>query len=917
MAKGIITSREQRAQFDQAVKDVIKQRKTANAIQMAAREHKQLCKNGGPSNAQQAAQLQQNREKLEALIRTPEFAMLNGGPSDRKPARRNQSTHLSSSVISTQSTPGGVNQEGLQKLREQHPRRGANRRITVSGSSSNLESLELEAARRSSAPDQIGDNPRVARRRFSLDKSNSFSVLHIKNDDPLPSLGKKGMPRVGSEGYALNKMGDVGEMTLNSMGGGRGGLSKSMHPRNYTSGMSSSSSNSGGGMGHRTSSSGGMSHKTNSSSGRGGMKNSQSDGRLVPTYRPLSKTSGKVPAAAAAASSETATKENATWGLPSRKSTTQTAIATNSPHKVKTLHAPPGGEGCETYLSTSANSRKSPPGDLNEGLEEDDRKSSEEGQRGEFTKTISSSSRSGSGRISLSSRSGGIGAGALDLENIQEGDGSIISDSSPLGALSNGLGGIKLEELVPTRRKTRDISDGERPSTEKIDQWRNEDLILEPGGDFKMANTMGNPKKGDEELTFHDANELLSPSSTPSFHTANASSGEQDVNHNVCPREMLKLQAKSQSGGTGPTTGTSASSLVSSEGSFRKITPDHGKGNASTPDFEAIKEEVKDAGGGGDIGNMERRSSIENTERSELASGDSVEHIAGFSTYKNRRHSRMKKIRKSIKKTLMGTGGSMSPNNGEISSQGGTTISEEQQKRLSQHFQRKSSARSLMSANTSFSAVTTGSSATNSSQNSRWAHFRRKSVSMSNVMNSAVARNSSSRKDIYADRSTRSNVSNVSFLSDDGSGSKCSQLDFYDNSDHVRAVSSILSARSQSGRLVVSQLETVDEPSQWGEQKHDEDFLKSEKSAYHTYMENSSHCSDDTAPSFYRHPSHKHLLVHMRPNQLFPDSPGWQCDKCGEETFDLNVWAYISTEENYCLCASCFIVNGFVVDETA
>ena len=907
MAKGIITSREQRAQFDQAVKDVIKQRKTANAIQMAAREHKQLSKNGGPSNAQQAAQLQQNREKLRELIRTPEFAMLNNNSgSERKQSssssnNRRQSTHLSSSIISTQSTC--VNQEGLQKLREQHPRRsssslrksGSSRRLTVSGPapSSLVKSLpnELEAARRSSDPIG-GDNPR-ARRRFSLDKSNSFNVFHQSSSS---GMGKKGgMPRVGSEGYALDKMGDGQSLTLNSMGGGQGGggLSKTMHPRNYTSGMSSSSNS--GGMGHRSSSS-------------GGMKNGQNDGRLVPTYRPLSKTKGgKVPVAAAATSSTGATKENATWGFPSRRSTTQTAMATESPHKVKTLNGSPGGEGCETYLSTSTNSRKSPPENLNnEGLEEDDRKLSSEGRRGEFAKTISSSSRSGSGRISLSSRSGGIGAvGALDLENIKEGgDGSIISDSSsPLGALSNGLGGIKLEELVPTRRKTRDISDGERPSKEKIDQWRDEDLILEPGGDFKMA------KKGDEETTFHDAIDRQQEDESPSsFHTANTSSaGNQDVNHNVCPREMLKLQAKSQSGGTGPTTGTSASSLMSSEGSFRKITPDQGRGNAGTPDFEAIKEEGKDAGGG-DIGN---------TERSELASGDSVEHIAGFSTYKNRRSSRMKKIRKSIKKTLMGTNGTSSTSSprGEASSQGGTTISEEQQKRLSQHFQRKSSARSLMSANTSFSAVTTGSNATNSSQSTRrWPSFRRKSVSMSNVMNAAVARgSSSSSKNILVNQSSRSNVS---FLSEDDSGSKGSHLDFYDNSDHVRAVrTSIITARSHSGRSIVSQLETVDEPSQ-GEQKHDEDFLQRGKSAYHMYMENSSHCSDDTAPSFYRHPSHEQLLVHMRPNQLFPDSPGWQCDKCGEETFDLNVWAYISTEENYCLCESCFIVNGFVVDET-
>ena len=63
MAKGIITSREQNAQFDAAVKEIMKQRKAAQQLQMAARQHKQLSKNGGPSNAQQVAQLKENRAK--------------------------------------------------------------------------------------------------------------------------------------------------------------------------------------------------------------------------------------------------------------------------------------------------------------------------------------------------------------------------------------------------------------------------------------------------------------------------------------------------------------------------------------------------------------------------------------------------------------------------------------------------------------------------------------------------------------------------------------------------------------------------------------------------------------------------------------------------------------------------------------
>jgi len=68
--------------------------------------------------------------------------------------------------------------------------------------------------------------------------------------------------------------------------------------------------------------------------------------------------------------------------------------------------------------------------------------------------------------------------------------------------------------------------------------------------------------------------------------------------------------------------------------------------------------------------------------------------------------------------------------------------------------------------------------------------------------------------------------------------------------------------------------------------------------------------SDATEDSLYRHPAHSHPLLHMRPNQLFPDSPGWQCDLCTQDTFDLNQWAYVSTERNYLLCEKCFSQDG-------
>lgn len=66
----------------------------------------------------------------------------------------------------------------------------------------------------------------------------------------------------------------------------------------------------------------------------------------------------------------------------------------------------------------------------------------------------------------------------------------------------------------------------------------------------------------------------------------------------------------------------------------------------------------------------------------------------------------------------------------------------------------------------------------------------------------------------------------------------------------------------------------------------------------HNDFSNDSTRSDCTKNTFYRSPFHRHLLVHLRPNQFFPESPGWQCDECEEETFDLDVLAFVSTEIN-------------------
>merc|ERR1712032_76362 len=141
--------------------------------------------------------------------------------------------------------------------------------------------------------------------------------------------------------------------------------------------------------------------------------------------------------------------------------------------------------------------------------------------------------------------------------------------------------------------------------------------------------------------------------------------------------------------------------------------------------------------------------------------------------------------------------------------------------------------------------------------------------------------------------------------------------DFYDNHDHVRAVSSLLSSKSISGKSMVTNLETVKEPAHEGEQKYDEDYhsICEQRQQQPKPGATASLCDDSlgfegTRKPFYRHPSHNHLLVHMLPSQLYPESPGWQCDECSRETFDPNVLAYVSTEKNFLLCESCFTRSG-------
>jgi len=130
--------------------------------------------------------------------------------------------------------------------------------------------------------------------------------------------------------------------------------------------------------------------------------------------------------------------------------------------------------------------------------------------------------------------------------------------------------------------------------------------------------------------------------------------------------------------------------------------------------------------------------------------------------------------------------------------------------------------------------------------------------------------------------------------------------------------------KSSSGRSLGLSLPTVAEGDlngdkqlnhEFEEQKEEEtvDNIIASEVAVPNGKLDASEKSDDTAESFYRHPAHEHPLLHVRPNQLFPESPGWRCDLCMQDTLDLNEWAYVSTGLNYLLCERCFAQNGEVL----
>eukprot|EP00581_Thalassiosira_minuscula_P010810 CAMPEP_0183730328 /NCGR_PEP_ID=MMETSP0737-20130205/32561_1 /TAXON_ID=385413 /ORGANISM="Thalassiosira miniscula, Strain CCMP1093" /LENGTH=976 /DNA_ID=CAMNT_0025962787 /DNA_START=84 /DNA_END=3011 /DNA_ORIENTATION=+ len=603
---------------------------------------------------------------------------------------------------------------------------------------------------------------------------------------------------------------------------------------------------------------------------------------------------------------------------------------------------------------------------------------------------------------------------------------SPTSSSDQMNMLANGLGGIKLEDLVPTRRtisresserssefmaQLQSNSPGEKietvfkdggmvevrnknPSTEQSNASKSQqvdELGRHDGGEEPQSNLKNSKPSATSLLSFATAQGSREPSpgdsNGGSYCTARESMGSvivgeetlankaglasQDLEDLDCPRhqfEQMKATVKSNSGGTGRTQATSSSSMFSSRSSIgesnnpaeSKTAADHSSkenmvamvGSSETINFEVIKEEEKDHV---DSTN-ERQVSGDAVKVQNSADGGVVDvdrNVSGFGKYKKRRSSHIKKIKKSIRRSLRGAASNNSSSNGdeyaaigsgEGASQGGSTLSAEQTERVSQHFQRKGSSRSITSAFSSFSGMRSGDStsssrASNASGGLKWSRFRlrggkhmSKAQSMKDINQSDSFRWNSDeglrrratdgsecppgQRQIMVNTRQGSELSQMSNISSDDEFSNRSSVytagsrftDFYDHNDHIQAVSTLISSRCTpvSTRALVSSLATVREPAhnEGGgreEQKHDEDYLQflevlssnSNSNNNDNARRDSVSCSnrsENSASSYYRYPSHAHPLVHMRPSQLFPDSPGWQCDECERETFDSNIW---------------------------
>lgn len=561
---------------------------------------------------------------------------------------------------------------------------------------------------------------------------------------------------------------------------------------------------------------------------------------------------------------------------------------------------------------------------------------------------------------------------------------NLTDQSPPPRRKSVDIGTFDVEDLVPTRRCTLDDSAeaGTTAGRQQIEkrpslEGRIKDKELEPDGTQNDSNGIGsddscNPSlpHGIKEETAEAYRPTRIVDPKPKDKSDDQSGGMpvqqnfrpevDDDNYEGDPRSqfvLLKKQLKSQSGATGQTGSTSQSSLFSSQGTIKddagerliSVTTVSNSGAGATSIIDqitSIKEEDSFKRDPQHQDSWRASQSSTSAIRDELSLKATNE---GFTSYKKKRNSRIRRLRQGIRKTIGGSSHSAraassgdsvsdySDLDGSQISRSSISISAKQQEGVSRLLRRNSSTRSITSAYTTISGMTQGSE---QSQSSRWSRFRlggwskSRAQSMKNIENEPkIASADGGRRQIFLNQRSMSAVSNLSSRSSSSASSTTKFLDIYDANDHANAVRSILS-KSNSGRSLKTSLATVEEPSREEEaaatevmrpeeeSKRDEDYLAKKltqdeirESCDADFVRSESAHSDDSVNSFYRHPSHEDTLVHIRPNQVFPNSPGWQCDVCFREFFDLNKWAYVSTSSNFVVCEICFAESGHAVGE--
>ena len=483
-------------------------------------------------------------------------------------------------------------------------------------------------------------------------------------------------------------------------------------------------------------------------------------------------------------------------------------------------------------------------------------------------------------------------------------DPQTTTDSNPFTAALCGIPGIRLEDLVPTRSMLTspnssnngngsldDSGNGGGRHDGAVNQWKSKTLRMHPPQiDFELGNTSSSQEKTPSREA---------KSSTPS--PPPQSTVEHDYNEKDCPRKKFLLLSSSRGGSrSGGTGNTSRGSIFSSRGSLSE-----GNSNpAMVPSIAAIEEEGKPRPKGG-----------EGDEQS-LQSNSSKFSLKSLRSRASRRSRHLSQIRMSIRNSLTGKSdgvplvisklydGDDADSDIDINSSHRSVDPDKVRRHL---LERKASSQSITSA---YSNVTETSTSRNENTPAGW-RYRLRKGGFRNQSMSAISVERDSRRS-----------SNGSGWLDDESSSGNSFTEFYDNELHSGLMRSIIS-RTSSGRSLGLSLPTVAEGDQNGEkqvnnieeQKEEEtvdDIIASELIVSNGKLD-ASEKSDDTAESFYRHPAHEHPLLHVRPNQLFPESPGWRCDLCMQDTLDLNEWAYVSTGLNWVSCERCFAQNGEVL----